>query len=217
LLFKKEVSMADMANGKNSGIGHILADNSPNCPECGSPLIPTKTGEVAPLHPVSVYGNTKKTQEELCTVFSRTFKIPTLILRYFNVYGPGQCLTNPYTGIAIVFYSRMDHNGPVDIYEDGAMLRDFVHVRDVVQANLKVLALKEPGVNVMNIGSGQAVSLFERNSRGRKKKNKSSRKSRFWNRLIIRKKRMTLKGIINIVFLSFMFGRKNFLRGWMIK
>ncbi len=132
-----------------------------DCPECGSPLVPSKTGEDAPLHPVSVYGITKKTQEELCAVFSRTFGVPTLILRYFNVYGPGQCLTNPYTGIAITFYSRMDQGEPVDIFEDGAMLRDFVHVRDVVQANLKVLALGEPGVTVMNIGSGQAVSILE--------------------------------------------------------
>jgi len=131
-----------------------------HCPRCGSLLVPRPSIEETPLRPISIYGMTKRAQEDLVEIFSRTFQIPSVILRYFNVYGSGQSLGNPYTGIAATFYRQMAREESVDIFEDGAMLRDFVHIRDVVQANLKALALQHPDVVTLNIGSGQASSVL---------------------------------------------------------
>ena len=130
-----------------------------DCPQCCNPTTPMPTGENALLHPTSVYGITKRTQEELFSTFSHAFEIPTVMLRYFNVYGPGQSLSNPYTGIATIFCTRMLANKPIEIYEDGEMLRDFVDIRDVVQANLKSALFDQPGLSTFNIGSGASVSI----------------------------------------------------------
>ena len=83
------------------------------------------------------------------------------ILRYFNVYGPRQALSNPYTGVASTFCSQIQAGKPIEIYEDGLPIRDFVHVRDVVKANL--LALERPldERQVMNVGSGSKVSILD--------------------------------------------------------
>jgi dTDP-L-rhamnose 4-epimerase len=131
-----------------------------DCPSCSHGLTPRPTPESAPLHPISVYGITKQAQEQLCATFSGAFHVPTVILRFFNVLGPGQSLTNPYTGIASIFCSRMFAEESAEVYEDGAMLRDFVHVRDVVQANLKALGVSHPGTSVFNIGSARPLSVL---------------------------------------------------------
>lgn len=131
------------------------------CPVCGKEAAAVPTEEDRPLNPISVYGWTKKHQEEYCRYTAATFGLPVTILRYFNVYGSRQSLKNPYTGVVTIFYNRIMTGQPISLYEHGTPLRDFVHVSDVVQAN--VLALEadvEPG-NCINVGYGARHSITE--------------------------------------------------------
>lgn len=129
------------------------------CPECGSELRPAPTREGKPLFPTSVYAITKQDQEQFCLVTGRAYGIPTVALRYFNVYGPRQALSNPYTGVCAIFSARLLNDQPPLIFEDGEQTRDFVHVNDVVQANL--LALESDGADyqAVNVGTGQPTSV----------------------------------------------------------
>jgi dTDP-L-rhamnose 4-epimerase len=131
------------------------------CPKCGALLLPTGTAEDKPLFPTSVYAITKQDQEQFCLVIGRAYGIPTVALRYFNVYGPRQALSNPYTGVCAIFSARLLNNQPPLIFEDGEQTRDFVHVSDIVQANM--LALETDGANYLpvNIGTGVATSIRE--------------------------------------------------------
>ena len=115
------------------------------CPTCGEPLVPVATNEGKPLQATSVYALSKKDQEEMVLLFGRTYGIPAVALRYFNIYGSRQSLSNPYTGVAAIFASRlMNGNAPI-IFEDGLQMRDFVSVHDIVAANL--LAMENPGAD----------------------------------------------------------------------
>jgi dTDP-L-rhamnose 4-epimerase len=107
-----------------------------------------------------VYGLTKKVQEDICRLMGNTFRVPIAILRYFNVYGPRQSVTNPYTGVIPMFCTRIRSGRPIQLYEQGVPLRDFVHVNDVVEANIAALSLTGD-VHVVNVGSGTALSLRE--------------------------------------------------------
>ena len=131
------------------------------CPECGSELSPIGTKEAKPLFPTSVYAITKQDQEQFCLVVGRAYGIPTVALRYFNVYGPRQALSNPYTGVCAIFSARLLNNQPPVIFEDGGQTRDFVHVSDIVQANL--LALENDGADyhAVNVGTGVPTSVRE--------------------------------------------------------
>lgn len=131
------------------------------CRHCNNPLRSIPTLEEKPLNPISIYGITKKVQEELCQSVCSTYDIPVVILRYFNVYGERQSLTNPYTGIIPLFITAVVNNVPPQVYEDGNESRDFVHVRDVVQANL--IALKSSRLNGMalNVGTQERLSILD--------------------------------------------------------
>src|SRR5882757_4109254 len=133
----------------------------PNCPGCGDALTPIPTDESKPLQCSSIYALSKKGQEEMCLLFGRTYGLPTLALRYFNIYGTRQALSNPYTGVAAIFASRLMNGNPPLIFEDGKQLRDFVSINDIVRAN--ILAMDNSGGEgkALNIGSGQPVSIFE--------------------------------------------------------
>jgi len=131
------------------------------CPKCGQETTSVVTSEDRPLNPISVYGWTKKIQEEQCHYAAKTFGLPVVILRYFNVYGSRQSLTNPYTGIISIFYSRMKADQPIIIYEHGIPLRDFVHVLDIVEANLKVLKIDVAQDTILNVGAGVEVSILD--------------------------------------------------------
>lgn len=133
----------------------------PMCPACGSELTPVPTDESKPLQCSSIYSLSKKDQEEMCLLFGRTYGLPVVALRYFNIYGTRQSLSNPYTGVAAIFASRLLHGKPPMIFEDGKQLRDFVSVQDVVRANL--LAMERPQADGMalNIGSGNPISIYE--------------------------------------------------------
>ncbi len=134
---------------------------NPICAECGASLRPTATDEKKPLQCTSIYALSKKAQEEMTLLFGQTYDIPTVALRYFNIYGPRQALSNPYTGVAAIFASRLINGKAPVIFEDGLQMRDFVNIRDVVQANL--LALSSSGADGMalNVGSGDSVSICQ--------------------------------------------------------
>jgi dTDP-L-rhamnose 4-epimerase len=126
----------------------------------GRPLRPAPTAEDAPLAPSSVYAVTKRDHEELFLTVGRAYDVPTVALRYFNVYGPRQALGNPYTGVVAIFSSRLLNGRPPLIYEDGGQSRDFVHVSDVVAANLLALETEKGVGGVYNVGTGRATSVL---------------------------------------------------------
>jgi dTDP-L-rhamnose 4-epimerase len=132
-----------------------------SCPTCRKEVRAIPTREDRLLRPISVYGWTKQQQEELCRQVAQTFNIPIICLRYFNVYGSRQSLKNPYTGVLSVFFSRLTAGQPISLYEHGQAGRDFVHVSDVVQANILAAGANvEPGT-CLNVGSGREVTIAE--------------------------------------------------------
>jgi dTDP-L-rhamnose 4-epimerase len=131
------------------------------CPECGHELEPTRTTEAKPLQCTSIYALSKKDQEEMTLLFGRTYGLPVVALRYFNIYGERQALSNPYTGVAAIFASRLLNGRSPMIFEDGEQKRDFVSVHDVVAANLLAMERQEGDGMALNIGSGEAVTISE--------------------------------------------------------
>lgn len=131
----------------------------PLCPTCGTELSPLPTPESKPLAPASVYAITKRDTEELSLALGRAYNIPTVALRFFNVYGPRQSLSNPYTGVCAIFQGRIQNGHPPFLFEDGLQTRDFVSVHDAVQALL--LAAERPGAvdRAINVGTGTATSI----------------------------------------------------------
>ena len=129
--------------------------------ERGAPLTAMPTPETKPLHPTSVYAVTKRDHEELFLSVGYAYRIPTVALRYFNVYGPRQALSNPYTGVGAIFSSRLLNGKPPVIYEDGAQTRDFVHVSDIVQANLLALESDAADYEAVNVGTGRPTSIHQ--------------------------------------------------------
>jgi dTDP-L-rhamnose 4-epimerase len=96
-----------------------------HCPNCQEVVTPVPTREDKPLFPTSIYAISKRDQEEMCLAIGRAYGIPTVALRYFNVYGPRQALSNPYTGVAAIFSSRLLNGNPPLIFEDGLQSRDW--------------------------------------------------------------------------------------------
>ena len=131
------------------------------CPYCGKAVIPTATGEDKPLKPGSVYAITKRDQEEMCLSVGNAAGIPIVVLRYFNVYGPRQSLSNPYTGIISIFASHILRGKPPKIYEDGLESRDFVHVSDAVRATLLAMESDCVEQEIINVGTGRRLSILE--------------------------------------------------------
>ena len=129
------------------------------CEKCGSVLEPIGTTEQKPLFPTSVYAVSKQDQEQYCLAVGRAYKIPTVAFRYFNVYGTRQALSNPYTGVCAIFSSRLLNNQRPTIFEDGEQSRDFVHVSDIVQANLLALETDKGDYEAMNVGTGRPISV----------------------------------------------------------
>lgn len=132
----------------------------PVCPVCASPVSLLPTPETALFRPMSMYGLTKQVQEQAVLLFARTRGINGFGLRYQNVYGPGQSLKNPYTGILAVFSNLARQNQPIEIYEDGLESRDFVYIDDVVEATVRSINYAEKFVGALNVGSGEATSVM---------------------------------------------------------
>jgi dTDP-L-rhamnose 4-epimerase len=133
----------------------------PVCPETGEPLEAAPTPEDAALTARNVYALTKRYQEELCLALGGVYGIPVACLRLFNVYGPRQSLSNPYTGVLAIFLSRLLSGARPVVYEDGGQSRDFVSVHDVVEAFLTALSRPEADGVVLNVGSGIARRIAD--------------------------------------------------------
>jgi dTDP-L-rhamnose 4-epimerase len=131
------------------------------CPKCRVAMTPIPTPEAKRLIPASVYAITKQNQEQLCLVVGRAYDIPTVALRYFNIYGPGQALSNPYTGALAIFSGRLLNRAPPLIFEDGLQTRDFIHVSDIVRANLLALESDAANFQAINVGTGRATTVLQ--------------------------------------------------------
>jgi dTDP-L-rhamnose 4-epimerase len=131
------------------------------CPVCGGKASPTATTEEKPLNPTSVYSVSKRDQEELVLSTGKAYSIPSVALRYFNVFGPRQSLSNPYTGVCAIFQSNIKNGNPPIIYEDGLQTRDFIDIRDIVQANMLALESGKADYEAFNVGSGKPTSILE--------------------------------------------------------
>ncbi len=129
------------------------------CPICGINVNPLPTDEKKELASNSIYAISKKDQEEMCLNIGKAYNIPTVALRYFNVYGPRQSLSNPYTGVAAIFMSRIKNNNAPYIYEDGLQSRDFISVHDIVQANMLAMQKPEANYEMFNVGTGKPIAI----------------------------------------------------------
>lgn len=128
--------------------------------EDGATLVPESTAETKCLRPTSVYAISKRDQEEMMLSFGAAYGLPVVALRFFNVYGRRQALSNPYTGVVAIFASRLLNNRRPIIFEDGRQTRDFIDVRDITEGC--VLALTTSGANgeAVNLGTGKPTSVF---------------------------------------------------------
>lgn len=132
-----------------------------SCPKCSATLEPQPTNEEKPLQPGSIYAISKQVQEELCLCVGRAYNVPVTVLRFFNVYGPGQSLINPYTGIITIFAARIRERKPPEIYEDGLESRDFVYLTDITNALILALGNVSVYYETINVGSGRPLSVLE--------------------------------------------------------
>ncbi|MBL0738866.1 SDR family NAD(P)-dependent oxidoreductase [Flavobacterium sp. GN10] len=119
------------------------------------------TDEESKIHPSSVYGITKQNQEQMIMTVCPTIGIAPVGFRYQNVYGPGQSLSNPYTGILSIFSTQIRNNNPIQIFEDGKETRDFVFIDDVVAATILGIEKEEANGHVFNVGTGVATDVLE--------------------------------------------------------
>lgn len=133
----------------------------PVCPHCGGTVVVEPTKERTPFGPSSFYGLTKQVQEQMVLMFASALGIDGFAMRYQNVYGPGQSLTNPYTGILAVFSNLVRQGKPLNIFEDGMESRDFVYVDDVIDATAACISPDVHGVMALNVGSGVRTTVLE--------------------------------------------------------
>ena len=131
------------------------------CATCGEVTTPIPTSEEKPLYPTSIYAVTKRDHEEMCLTFGQAYNIPTVALRFFNVYGPRQALSNPYTGVAAIFSARLLNRKSPLVFEDGCQSRDFVHVSDIVRAVLLALHTDAVENDLFNVGTGTPLTVMD--------------------------------------------------------
>ncbi len=131
------------------------------CPACAKFMTPLYNRENVSLNPTSIYAITKKAQEEISLCVGGSIGLPVVALRFSNVYGPRQSLSNPYVGIISIFASRLINKNPIFIYEDGLESRDFIYVKDIAIAC--TLAMRNPKADnqIFNVGSGEIVNVLD--------------------------------------------------------
>lgn len=130
------------------------------CPICRKKVEMLPTDEFSALHPTSVYGFSKLAQEQLCMIVGKSINIPVVAFRFQNVYGPGQSLKNPYTGILSIFSTRIKNGNDINIFEDGLETRDFVYIDDVTDAIILGIEKDEANFNTFNVGSGEKTDVL---------------------------------------------------------
>lgn len=133
----------------------------PLCPFCGGSCISVPTPESAPFQPSSFYGLTKQVQDQIVRMFSDVLQIPSVALRYQNVYGPGQSLKNPYTGILAIFSNLARTQRDINVFEDGQESRDFVFIDDVVRATAASINTPLQDAHALNVGSEERTSVLQ--------------------------------------------------------
>jgi dTDP-L-rhamnose 4-epimerase len=133
----------------------------PLCPACGAACEVQPTTEDSPLKPLSFYGLTKQIQEQMTLLFAKTMGFSWNAIRYQNVYGPGQSLKNPYTGILAIFSNQAQVHEPINIFEDGLESRDFVYIDDVVEATWRSIVNGDIQPEALNVGSGERITVKE--------------------------------------------------------
>ena len=131
-----------------------------HCPRCGGKVTLVATTEDSAIHPSSVYGIGKQVQGQLVHLICKNLGIESVSYRYQNVYGPGQSLTNPYTGILSIFSTRIKNHKEINIFEDGLESRDFVYIDDVVDATIAGMEVPEANGHVFNVGTGIATDVL---------------------------------------------------------
>ncbi|MBT4792553.1 MAG: NAD-dependent epimerase/dehydratase family protein [Halobacteriovoraceae bacterium] len=134
---------------------------TPTCPTCDANITAIATKEDSNILPASIYAATKFAQEDLVRITCTSLGIDAITFRFQNVYGEGQSLQNPYTGILSIFSTRIRRNMDLPIYEDGAESRDFIHVSDIAKAVRLGVQSKLKGYNVYNVGSGHGISVLD--------------------------------------------------------
>ena len=149
-VYPKERKDEDMAKG----------DFECHCPKCGGKVTLVPTTEDSAIHPSSVYGVGKQVQGQLVHMICKSIGVESVSFRYQNVYGPGQSLTNPYTGILSIFSTRIKNHRDINIFEDGLESRDFVYIDDVVDATIAGMEVPEANGHVFNIGTGIATDVL---------------------------------------------------------
>lgn len=130
------------------------------CPKCGGEVELVATTEDSAIHPSSVYGIAKQVQGQLVHLVCKSIGVESVSFRYQNVYGPGQSLSNPYTGILSIFSTRIKNSNGLNIFEDGKETRDFVYIEDVVDATILGMEVPEANGHVFNIGTGEATDVL---------------------------------------------------------
>lgn len=151
LVYPIERTEEDMSKG----------DFEVKCPTCHQDVKLLATTEETKIHPTSVYGVTKQMQEELCMVVGKSLNIPVVAYRYQNVYGPGQSLKNPYTGILSIFSTIIKNGNNINIFEDGLESRDFVYIDDVVESTILGIEKDEANYETFNVGTGVCTNVIE--------------------------------------------------------
>src|SRR5204863_1669414 len=131
------------------------------CSACGGVLKPRPTEETKPSEISSIYALSKRDQEQMCLIFGRTYGLPVTALRFFNIYGARQALSNPYTGVAAIFASRLINGQSPMVFEDGQQMRDFVSVYDIVRANMLAMESGASDGEVINIGCGKPITILQ--------------------------------------------------------
>ena len=138
----------------------LNSDFEVKCPVCKNHIDLLPIDEDSSINPLSIYGITKQTQEQIVKTTCNSIGIPSIVFRYQNVYGPGQSLSNPYTGILPIFSTRILNENPINLFEDGRQSRDFVYVDDVVDATILGIEKNEANNEVFNVGSGERISVL---------------------------------------------------------
>jgi dTDP-L-rhamnose 4-epimerase len=150
IVFPEARKAADMERG----------DFGVKCPHCSADVELMPTTEDSKIHPSSLYGITKQNQEQMVLTVCRSLGIPAVAFRYQNVYGPGQSLSNPYTGILSIFSTRIKNGNELVIFEDGEESRDFVYIDDVVDATIVGIESTDVNYEAFNVGAGERTSVM---------------------------------------------------------
>src|SRR5947209_631153 len=127
----------------------------------GTPLEPEPTAETKPLRPTSIYAINKRDHEEMFLAVGAAYGIPAVALRFFNVYGERQALSNPYTGVAAIFSSRLLNDRAPIVFEDGRQTRDFIDVRDIARCCSLALGRDGSDGRTLNVGTGRPTSVLD--------------------------------------------------------